>query len=196
MEAIGGRRIGCVVGTLVYGGAISISVPRRNRTGVSWWGWLEAPNGSWVAWSLHSGSHGYRRLLSVLRVSKNLSKRSYHCARIRLREFHSFSRVQLYLSSSSFFVSSFLAFRFRAFLIFVHAPFHDDVRLLFNIFVLDNNCVSFIRKFSRKIYLCTCIILFIRYSMKNERKWLNSVCSDSANIFLERSVLLITCQFS
>lgn len=159
-------------------------------------GWIEAPNGSWVAWSLHSGSHGYRRLLSVLRVSKNLSKRSYHCARIRLREFHSFSRVQLYFSSSSFFVSSFLAFRFRAFLIFVHAPFHDDVRLLFNIFVLDNNCVSFIRKFSRKIYLSTCIILFIRYSMKNERKWLNSVCSDSANIFLERSVLLITCQFS
>lgn len=75
---------------------------------------------------------------------------------------------------------------------------YDDVpfNVLFNVFVFDNNCVSFIRKFSKKIYLCTCIILFIRYSMKNERKWLNSVCSDSANIFLERSVSLITCQFS
>lgn len=80
-------------------------------------GWIEAPNGSWVAWSLHSGSHGYRRLLSVLRVSKNLSKRSYYCVRIRLRELYSFSRVQLYLSFSSFFVPSFSAFRFRAFLI-------------------------------------------------------------------------------
>lgn len=66
-------------------------------------GWIEAPNSSWVAWSLHSGPHGYRRLCSALRSDLRVSKkrlaslpnRSCHCARIRLRELFSFSRVQL-----------------------------------------------------------------------------------------------------
>lgn len=156
-------------------------------------GWIEAPNGSWVAWSLHSGSHGYRRLLSVLRVSKNLSKRSYYCVRIRLRALLVFARATI-----PFFLEFLCSVIFSIpFPCVPHSyALYDDVPLLFNVFVFDNNCVSFIRKFSKKIYLCTCIILFIRYSMKNERKWLNSVCSDSANIFLERSVSLITCQFS
>ena len=71
-------------------------------------GWIEAPNSSWVAWSLHSGPHGYRRLCSALRSDLRVSKkrlaslpnRSCHCARIRLRELFSFSRVQLSPPSS------------------------------------------------------------------------------------------------
>lgn len=97
-------------------------------------GWIEAPNGSWVVWSLHSGSHGYRRLLSVLRVSKNLSKRLCHCARIRLRELYSFSRVQL--SFSSFFIPSFLAFRFRAFLILTRFTMTFDCYLMYLFLVI------------------------------------------------------------
>lgn len=111
---------------------------------------------------------------------------------------HSSARALLIFARATFFLEFFYSVIFSVpFPCIPHSyALYDDVRLLFNVFVLDDNCDSFIRKFSRKIYLYTCIIFFIRYSMKNKHKWLNSVCSDSANILLERSVLLITCQFS